>query len=436
VLTIIALLTLLITGYLSLAQWIKARPTQTRSAKKALELASQELVLKKFEEAKSIVLPYLHHPAVGHLAHLRYAEALRGLRRYDESLNCIRYAMRKYPEELQLRLEEGKVLLELQLPQEALSAFQICSPILRQESDVLSLCDALFKAGHMDTAWDLIHKRLDNLSNPPLKVLAAHILSAMGKLIEAIDLYTQAIEAGLKNHDVVIGLASAYRRYGNLQAAENLFKSLLEKDPSDVEATLGLGLCMEERELPAKALHYYQSSHAFEKQDSRLIKQAAFCAVKSHKFAEAEYYFSLLKDSLHLTAHILSYYGYSLERQEKWQEAEQVYIETITRFPSDPNGYRALAWMFGVGLSLTLNKEQGVTYGYIALKLIPDRTSWEILSACEARVGNFEKASQILEHLLQDESVIEKRSRLQAAIRSLRKHHPLDNRHVARELVA
>lgn len=221
-----------------------------------------------------------------------------------------------------------------------------------------------------------------------------------------------------------------------MQSAETLFRSLLEKDPADVDATLGLGACMEERGQHHKAFLLYQSSHAWDKKDCRLIKQAALTALKTRKYIEAQAYFNELLPTQHASATLFCYYGYSLECQDKWQEAETIYLSTIHKFPSDPHGYRALAWMFGVGLSLQLTGEQGLAYAHIALKLLQDNISWEILSSCEARLGNFSRACQILEKLLDIEHNIEKRSQLQEALRRLRKEHPLDSRFLPRTMVA
>jgi len=429
-------LTLALIIYLSLRHWTRGQSPIARHAKKSLAEASRLLALKQWEEAKAYVLPYLHHTKHTQKAHLYYAQATRGLRRFDEALNCVRYAIRLFPEELLLRLEEGKILLDLEQPQEALEAFRVCSPILRQDSDILSLADALLKAGYAEACWDLISERSATTQHAQLKVLAAEALAKIGRLHDAIEFYNQAVELGERSHRVLNQLGHVYRRFGNLHAAETLFRSLLEKDPADVDATIGLGVCMEERGQYQKAFLIYQSGHAWEKKDHRLIKQAALAALHIHKYAYAEAYLAELIHTHLASATLWSYYGYSLEKQQKWQEAETIYLSTVEKFPSHVHGYRALAWMFGVGVSVSVTSEQGLCYAHTALKLLPDNISWEILSASEARAGNFIRATQILHTLLDSEQNILKRSQLQEALRRLRKEHPLDDSLVARALVA
>ena len=41
-------------------------------------------------------------------------------------------------------------------------------------------------------------------------------------------------------------------------------------------------------------------------------------------------------------------------------------LKLIRLFPNDYQGYRALAWMFGVGLSQTVSQTQGLNYAHIA----------------------------------------------------------------------
>ncbi|HEY4831349.1 MAG TPA: hypothetical protein VIH61_02195, partial [Waddliaceae bacterium] len=170
--------------------------------------------------------------------------------------------------------------------------------------------------------------------------------------------------------------------------------------------------------------------------DLRLLHQAGFAALRSKKYRAAETYFFEVMQQQEPDPQTLAYYGFSLENQKKWQEAEQTYLKLIQVFPAYPQGYRALAWMFGVGLSQTVSHEQGINYAHRALKLKNDTVSWEILSACAARTGAFDKAYQIQLTLAKQDADTQTRARRQQALRTLRKKMPLGNHHVLRSLVA
>lgn len=422
--------------YISIHHWIRNHRLTSRTIQKRLKAVSQLLTMEQWSDAQNALLPLLHHAKGGAKAHLYYAQALRGSHALDQALHAITHASRLYPEELLLRLEEGKILLELERPEEALKTFKVCNPILHTESDNITLGIALLRGGFAQQCWEHLEKQLDKTKNSELIALAAETLYILKRYAEAIHLFEYGIELGGHNHRILAQLAHAYRRLGNLAQAEQLYRSLLEKDPGDVEATIGLGRCMEERGEFQKAFFLYQSNHAWEKKDRRLIKQAAVAALHIRKYAYAERYFYELIRRKESSPTLLSYYGYSLERQKKWSQAEQIYLRLIKDYPSKPNGYRGIAWLFGVGLTTSVSEEQGVNFAHIALKLVGDTTSWEILSAAEARVGNFERAYQIQEGLLEKEGDRVIRQRRQEALRCLRKNHPLNDHHVGCSLVA
>ena len=422
--------------YLSIHHWIGNHRLTSKTIQTRLKHISKLLTMGEWSEAQNALLPMLHHAKGGPKAHLYYAQALRGAQLLDQALHTITHASKLYPEELLLRLEEGKILLELERPEDALKTFKVCGPILHTESDTLTLCLALLRGGFPQQCWQHLEKLLDKTQNSELVVLAAETLYILKRYAEAIHLFQYALELGGKNHRTLTQLAHAYRKLGNLAQAEQIYRNLLEKDPGDVDATIGLGQCMEERGEFQKAFLIYQSNHAWEKKDRRLIKQAAVVALQTRKYAYAERYFYELINRGDCSATLLSYYAYSLERQKKWPQAEKIYLRLIADFPSKPNGYRGISWLFGVGLTTTISEDQGVNFAHIALKLKGDTTSWEILSAVEARVGNFERAYNIQEGLLKKESNKSIRHRRQEALRCLRKNHPLNDNHVGCSLVA
>lgn len=367
---------------------------------------------------------------------LLLVQVLRGTKRFEESLAVINAASREYPEELFFRLEEARILLDMGRPQEALSAFRVCAPILRSESDYYECALAHFQTNLHDQCWLLINEWLPHSQNGKLLALGGDCLFEKNQFQAAIGLYTRAIEKTTSQHQIMSQLGHSYRKLGNLAAAETIFKQILDKDSQNVSATLGLGACLQERGHYLKALLFYQSLASWEKHDFRILQQAGLCALICKKYILAIDYLGRVVRSHPPSAQLLFYYGYSLEGACQWQEAEQVYLQLVHAFPSDPRGYRALGWLYGVGLSRTLSVEQGLNFAYVALKLIPDVVSWEILSACEARRGHFQRAHQIQEYLLTLENEPSFKQRRQHAMRTLRKQVPLDGQQVFRSQVA
>lgn len=402
------------------------------AVQQTLSAISKHISLEEWDTATSKLIPLLENKKGGKKAALFEIQILRQRKAYNTAHKKVKKAAQDYPEELIFRLEEGKILLKLGKPQEALTAIKICTPILRTEPDIYAYASALLQCGYPLQCFETIEPWLAHCQEGKLFSLAAWAHFELNDFGKTIAYYHQAIELGFKSHKLLVQLGHAYRRHGNLQNAEQLFKQLLEKDSMDIAALLGLGNCLQERGLHHKALLLYQSGKLWNQKDPRILLQAGICALNTQKFAHAESYFSQLDP----TPKTLSYLGYAQERQQRWQEAEQTYRRLIKEFPSNPNGYRALAWMFGVGITSTLSQDQAISYAHIALNICSDPLTWEILSACEARLGNFKRAYEIQTALMQTDEDRESRLRRQSALRKLRQEHPLNPTHVQHTLVA
>lgn len=430
----IVLLTLGFVTIITLRDWVTYRRTSTKSVQKILKNIGHAVLLNDWEKGEKDLFPLLEQGRGGKEGALFEIQILRGRGRLHEALQKTEISSRLFPEELLFRLEEGQILLELNRAQEALEAFQVCAPILRGESDFLALATALCQAGEPQQGLDILHAFLPKTHNGHMFALAGDALYDLKLFREAISHYKHAIELGCTTHHVFVQLGHAFRRLGNLSESEKIFRELLDMGGQDIDATLGLGACLQERGHHNKALLIYQTRLATK--DLRLTHQAAIAALRCKKYRFAETYFFEVLQQQQPDPQLLSYYGLCLEHQKKWQEAEQIYLKFIQLFPSEPQGYRALAWMFGVGLSQTVSLTQGVDFAHRALKLKNDPLSWEILSACAARTGQFEKAYQIQLSLSKNDKDAPTRARRQQALRTLRKRTPLGDTQVLRTQVA
>ncbi len=432
----IALVTLALVLYLTIRDWIRSPLLSPKIVRKVIKQASELIALGDWARAEKLLFPLLEKGKGGKEVALLEIKVLRKSGVIEKALSKAIEGGRTYPEDLLFRLEEGFLLLELDRPKEALAAFQVCAPILRREEEILAHAAALHKSGRSDEATELLHPRLHSTQNGDWISLLGDIYFHRKEFTEAICAYQRVVELGHPSHYLFIQIAHAYRRLGNLSEAEKIFHSLLDNDPIDLPATLGLGACLQERGHYHKALLIYQSTEAWTSKDPQLLKEAGICALRTEKYAYAERYFFELICSEEPDSFYYAYYGLALEGQQKWQEAEQIYIRLLQLFPSYPHGYRALSWMFGVGLTRTLSNEQGLSYAHVALKLKGDLISYEILSACEARVGNFDRAYTIQTYLAEQDKTTDARSRRRQSMRTLRNHHPLEGHQVVRSLVA
>lgn len=419
--------------FIAIREWIQRKQLSSSSHSRLFKKISQFIVLQQWDRAiKELDLLKTKRKS-GKEITLFEVQVLQGTGRYHEALQQVTVAKHHYPEELLFRLEEGKILLQLEQPKEALEAFYVCAPIIRQEIDFYFLALAQFKVARTTECLELLRPFLTITQNTQMLALAGEAFYENKKFNEAIKVFTTAMQLGDHSHRNLIQLGHSFRRLGNLAEAEKIFRELLVQNCSDCEAILGLGSCLEERGNHYKAFFIYQSGP---KKNPILLQKIGSTALRIEKYKVAELAFFELLQSQGPNIQLMTYYAFSLEAQKKWQEAEQFYLKLIHLYPSQYQGYRALAWLFGVGLSQTLSQKEGLNFAYRSLKLKNDALSWEILSACCARIGDFDKAYQIQDALSKQDSERSIRIQRQQCLRHLRKRIPLNDHLVLRSQVA
>lgn len=432
----IVFLTVGLIAIAALKDWLSHSFLFKRISQKKIQVISQLIALEQFEEAKIQLQPLLQRKRKCKKSTLCHIRVLRGTDALEEALEITQKAARFYPEELLFRLEEAIILLLLNKTKEALEAFKVCGPILREEKEFYLFALAYYKSDLFDHCFRVLEPILPTSQDDQVFILAGDCKAQQKHFGKAIALYSTALELKGENHSLNIKLADAYRRHGNLSLSEQIYKQILDKDSSDIEATLGWGACIIERGLLQKAYLFFQNSKAWQKEDGRLYFQAALLAIKLKRYDEAHQLLNHLLEQGNPSLQTLIYSGYCLEKQQKWSQAEAIYLRLIDQYPNHPHGYRALSWMFGVGISTQLSLQEGLVMANYALKLLPDAISWEVLSACEARACNFVRAYEILAALVEEESDSHSKQRLQRAMRLLRKNLPLNDNLILREKVA
>lgn len=423
----IVLITIGFIGLLTYRDWVQNNRISTKDCERILTSISKLIILEEWQEAKKQVLSLINKKKGGNRAILLYIQVLRGTKEFEKALNLATTC-----DEPSFQLEKGKILLQLNQPKKALEAFLAAQNLIADESDFFDLALAYLRAGFPDKCWAIVEPRLNNSAFS--LAIGAECLLEQKQYQRSLELYEKAIKCGWNSHHLQTQIGSLHRNLGNFALSETIYRRILEKDSGDVVATLGLGACMQEKGLYQKALLIYQSGDAWQKKDPRILKQAALMALYTQRYEFAESYFAELITLEKHSSELYSYYGYCMEMQEKWHEAENIYQAQREQFPTDPKSYLATAWLFGVGFS-TITAEQGLNYANIALQMKPDHLSYEILSACEARAGNFESAYAIQEYLATLDKSPDERKRRQTLLKTLRKNLPLDNQ-LLRRLVA
>ncbi len=421
----------LLLGLLTFIEWRKSRGLSRHGLTKLHRRIHEHLSLGQFEAAEKL----LKRRGDEMTAVLRI-KLMRKTRRFEEALKAIEELDQSNHTSLFVLREKGKILLAQGDCAGALTHFLRCRPVLRDEDDLMELASAYYGEDRILEAWQTIETLLEDSKHGQLLSLGGNCCFARSDYERALSLYRRAYEADHNNAQVLARTGHCLRRLFRFKEAEECFVHLLQRDPKNVAATLSLGACLEAQGLYTKAMAIYQHGHAWESGDPRILRQAGICAVHVRRFDLSELYLKDAIDRGHCSAQILAFLGYTLERQQKWQGAEAIYHRLTKEYPDHIAGPRGLAWLYGVGLSRKLDASMGLAMAKQSVDLLPDPISWETLSACQARAGNFIEAHNIQEYLSAQGEDRNTQRRRKQAMRALRQRRPLDEHLVARALVA
>lgn len=419
----------------ALLRWVRGLFPGKQKVQSAQRLVAQHIALHEWDAAMKTLSPYLEHKVGGAETWILYCQILRGTRQPEEMLKATEEARRHHPGHREVALHRGKALLDLGMSEAALECLSAVEDVMRNEEDHLDLGTALFLQGKIQQAWEQVAPFVTHSRQGRLYALAADCHYHFKQYRAALIYYFMAEHCGWKTHVMQIRMAVSLQASGQNEEAEQIFQALVSLDSSDVEATLGLGAVLQAKGHYHEALSVYQKGKAWDRCDKRILRQAGLSALHTQQYPFAQLYLETALRQGDRAPETLARLAYALECQKKWHEAEKIYLQLIEDHEDQVAGYRGIAYLFGVGLS-TLDPEKALAHAHRAVKILPDAISWELLSACEARIGNFSKAHQIQEQLSSQSHDEVTKKRRHKAMRTLRKNMPLDGNLVGNTLVA
>lgn len=266
------------------------------------------------------------------------------------------------------------------LMQKTAAATQENTQAIIDSSDI-GLSEALFSIAanmrQISSGTDIAHIFicLSIYSNPKYdlaQLMLADILESREMYQDAIDVYDDISPDSESYNTVQIKKAADYVLMQDYQAAENLLKTIIKKNPNSFQANLDLGDVMRLRGKYSDAIEYYgkalslmapNSPHAW------VIHYALGIAYEQNgDWDQAE---SSLKQALILSQnhyYVQNYLGYSwLKRGQNIEDAMSLIIDAYNQAPNDGHITDSLGWAFyKIG-----NYEEAVFYLEKASELEP-----------------------------------------------------------------
>ncbi len=388
--------------------------------------------LKEWSAAEKKLLPLLKKRSYRRQCLFDYMRILRALQRFDEAEICLAEAKKLHLYGPRFFLEIAYKAYRHGAYKESCQAFSLITNELFEEQDAAKYASALMHLGHLNAACGVIEPWISPLSCQETYITVGDIYFVSKRYSDAIEFYNRAYALGPCPLEVVYNLAHSARICGDYVEAGKLFRKLLSETSYREEALFNIGLCEQKQGRSRKALLIYQSSDLWSRGDALLMKHAALAAMDQRDYHLAAHCWSL---AFQCCTYAEDWqcglnYGFSLCCLKKYADAEKVYLKVIQRFPDCPTACKALAWLSGVGYASIVTASAGVEYAKKALQAQHSSEVLELLSACEARTGNFDAAYEIQSFLAgQDISLIQKKRRAQI-MRNLRQKLPLDHQHV------
>ncbi|EGK69625.1 hypothetical protein CAB1_0918 [Chlamydia abortus LLG] len=388
--------------------------------------------LKEWSAAEQKLLPILKKRCYRRQCLFDYMRILRNLRRFDEVEKLLDEARRLHLRGPQFLLEIAYKAYRHGAYKESCHAFSLVSKEIFEEQDAAKYASALVHVGNLDAACSVIEPWISPLSHQETYITVGDIYFISKRYQDAIEFYNRAYTLGPCPLKVIYNLAHSSRICGNYLEAGKLFRKLLSEPTYREESLFNIGLCEQKQGRSKKALLIYQSSDLWSRGDALLMKHAALAAMDQGDHHLAEYCWGL---AFQCCTYAEDWqcslgYGFSLCCLKKYSDAEKMYLKVIQKFPDCPTACKALAWLSGVGYASIVTAEAGLEYAKKALQLNHSSQTLELLSACEARSGNFDAAYEIQAFLSAQDVSLQQKKRRSQIMRNLRRKLPLNHQHV------
>lgn len=396
-----------------------------------IEKAQQDLAVERWQEAYARLKQIKPIPKSYQVQIITLMlQALAGMDQWDQLLSLCQWADGQKIESEKITLFYAKALRQCGLPTQAYTLFQKLSG-----PRTLDEVECLIEMGESKKAVAILE--LVPCSDPVAReTLYGWIAFTEHRYNDTIAYltphFTNTPAKSAFFWRVGSQLAIAHFHLNDYKKAAHHFSLLRQEWPYRSFGVLGEGACYEAQGDFLKAMHLYRWLYPQHTKDPRVCRQIGLCLFQQQHYQEAATTLKCAITQGEQSAHTLNLYGLCCEKIEEWQKAEQTYKAIIERYPQHSDGYIALAFLFGTGQTTSTTNHMGIRCATKALELAPSHETWELMSACHARVGNYEQAYQIQLRLSDHPQDSSSFSRRKLAMKTLQDQRPLSAAMLAR----
>ena len=284
-------------------------------------------------------------------AYLVKAQILASQGKQQEAVDSIAVAVNKRPDDHRLRLQYGRMLVQMKSFDEALKHFlELRKTMPNNENVLLSLGLLSIEIGEHDQAKQYLQELLNNgYHNQQAHYYLGRIQQSHGEDMAAIANYDRVMD-GDYWLDARLRSVSLMARSGQTEAALSRLEALSKKDPSEstlIKVYLAKGEILRAASRNKEAYHLYNNALSHSPENTELLYARALTAEKLDMLDVTESDLKMVIMHEPENASALNALGYTLaDRTERLNEAREYILKASQLLPDDPAILDSLGWVY------------------------------------------------------------------------------------------
>jgi len=283
-------------------------------------------------------------------AYLIKAQIHAGMGEQDRAIEAVATAVEKRPQDTRLRLQYGRMLVQMKLFDKALVHFKALQKTMPNDENVLlSLGLLSIETDNNAQAKEYLQELLDKgYHNQQAHYYLGRIQQNDGEIMPAIANYEQVLD-GDYWLDARLRTAGLLAKSGKPEAALAKLESLNRQDSSDntrIQVYLAKGEVLRSESRHKEAYSLYNNALRQTPENTELLYARALTAEKLNMLdvAESDLKLVIMHEPENATA--LNALGYTLaDRTERLNEAREYILKAAQLLPDDPAILDSLGWV-------------------------------------------------------------------------------------------
>ena len=283
-------------------------------------------------------------------AYLIKAQIYAGLKKEELAIASIATAVEKRPQDTRLRLQYGRMLVQMKLFEQALVHFEILQKSMPNDENVLlSLGLLSIETDNNAQAKEYLQELLDNgYHNQQAHYYLGRIQQNDDEIMAAIANYDQVL-SGDYWLDARLRASGLLAKSGQPEAALKRLELLNRQDSSDntrIQVFLAKGEVLRSESRHKEAYSLYNNALRMSPENTDLLYARALTAEKLDMLDVAESDLRMVIMHEPENASALNALGYTLaDRTERLNEAQEYILKAAQLLPDDPAILDSLGWV-------------------------------------------------------------------------------------------